>query len=834
MHQTMHARNRRPLSPRPPARPRPPVLAPRTPPPPRMTHSHRAAGLRLDEADDGLVDGHSGADRGRRLDHDAVDEVDLRRRAALHVCQHGRRVVPRAPRHVQHEAEVRHERAERGRRGRQLDVAAERAAQRLGQALRGRLHLAVQARQQRARLARLGDLAVGDAEQRRQRVDARVHRQLVHAHGRHLGRGGDLGWQARGVEQHRHVARGGRQRLDGRDDGGRAVAGVQHAARAEHRRGLRRRAEQHTTLAQHAAQRLHRADAVLQRHDDAVRRHHVGGEQCRGGGLAALDEHEHDVRAPRVGLDCAAGAAAAVRSRRHDRDARDGRRAAADGVKQQAVGGRSRRVLRPRREHAHVGLSGQLGRKERAHGAAADDRHARRRARRRDDREACRSGRSALRCHHRHSRGGCGALSSGRLVALHLDRCRVNGVEVAAIGRRHGVRRREAQRHSGGVVRRGLWQRLADGLVERAQRLGRHRIAMLGRRKGGLGDLARERRERRDGAAAQVVVCTHERRHAAAVQAEHVVRHEHLAGAALARADADGGDGEAARHERRDLARHHLEHDGHGARFLQCQRVVEQRRRGRRRAPLHRVTAQRGHRLRREADVAHDGDAGVRQRAHGRALRPAALQLHGVCATLLQRADARRHGLSRRRVRPERQVAHHERGAGTARGGAAVVHHVVHGDGYGVLVAEHHHPERVADQHNVDAGAVRERRHGCVVRSHHRDLLATAVLAGKRAHSDALASLRRLAAAAVGRLVAILAAAAAGRGGRRRGSRRRRRGAREGRQHRRRRARRAAGRRARRAAPRQGVHTDTTKQLGLHPVDARRGASRQHAAQHGG
>ena len=46
---------------------------------------------------------------------------------------------------------------------------------------------------------------------------------------------------------------------------------------------------------------------------------------------------------------------------------------------------------------------------------------------------------------------------------------------------------------------------------------------------------------------------------------------------------------------------------------------------------------------------------------------------------------------------------------------ARVVQHLLHGDGQGVFVAQHHHAQRVADQDHVNAGFVHQPRAGVVV-----------------------------------------------------------------------------------------------------------------------
>jgi hypothetical protein len=44
------------------------------------------------------------------------------------------------------------------------------------------------------------------------------------------------------------------------------------------------------------------------------------------------------------------------------------------------------------------------------------------------------------------------------------------------------------------------------------------------------------------------------------------------------------------------------------------------------------------------------------------------------------------------------------------------------------VVAEDHHPQRIANQKNVDAGPIQQTRHGCVVSGEHGDLFATPLL----------------------------------------------------------------------------------------------------------
>ena len=132
-------------------------------------------------------------------------------------------------------------------------------------------------------------------------------------------------------------------------------------------------------------------------------------------------------------------------------------------------------------------------------------------------------------------------------------------------------------------------------------------------------------------------------------------------------------------------------------------------------AALHLEAAHGVHRLRREAEVAHHRDLGVDDGLdHRQALAPA-LELHGLGAGPDERGGVADGVLDRGGVVAQpRQVADDERlwprdraprtpGPGD---GGGVVGHVVDGDLEGVVVAEHHHGDGVADEDQVDAGLV--------------------------------------------------------------------------------------------------------------------------------
>ena len=94
-------------------------------------------------------------------------------------------------------------------------------------------------------------------------------------------------------------------------------------------------------------------------------------------------------------------------------------------------------------------------------------------------------------------------------------------------------------------------------------------------------------------------------------QAEDVGDDLDLPGAAGAGADADGRDAQALGDGRGQLLGHQLQHDREGAGLLDRQRVGEQGSRGIAGLALHADLADLVDGLRRQADVAHDRDAGL-------------------------------------------------------------------------------------------------------------------------------------------------------------------------------------------------------------------------------
>ena len=148
-----------------------------------------------------------------------------------------------------------------------------------------------------------------------------------------------------------------------------------------------------------------------------------------------------------------------------------------------------------------------------------------------------------------------------------------------------------------------------------------------------------------------------------------------------------------------------LEDDREAAHGLQRQRLLGDLRRPAGGLALGLVAAERGRRLRRQADVAHHRDPGADDRPRAVDRGAAALELDRVAAGLLDEALGVGDGLLvRLLVRAERHVADQERRAQAAADGGGQHQHLLHADGDGRVVAEHRHRRGVADEDEVDAG----------------------------------------------------------------------------------------------------------------------------------
>ncbi len=199
---------------------------------------------------------------------------------------------------------------------------------------------------------------------------------------------------------------------------------------------------------------------------------------------------------------------------------------------------------------------------------------------------------------------------------------------------------------------------------------------------------------------------------------------EHLAVRGAAGADADRGDPEPLGDARRDRGGDRLEHEREAAGSLERLCVLVQANGLLGRAPLSLEAAERGRRLRGQADVPHHRHAGAHDRVDARQHRACTLELDRVGTRLLDEADRVRDGLLVGDLeRAEGHVGDDERAVRAARRRARQDEHLLHRGRHRGVVPEHRHRGGVADQDHVGAGAVGESPRRGVVGGDHRDRL---------------------------------------------------------------------------------------------------------------
>ena len=212
-----------------------------------------------------------------------------------------------------------------------------------------------------------------------------------------------------------------------------------------------------------------------------------------------------------------------------------------------------------------------------------------------------------------------------------------------------------------------------------------------------------------------------------------------MAVAADTGADADGRHLQALADFRSKLGRHLLQHDAEAADFLEQLRIgLEFIGLGLFLGPDG-VGAKLVDALRRQAEVAHDGNAGREDAFDALADFGAAFELDGVGAALLHDADGALQRFQRiALVRAEGEVDHDEGLLGRPHHALCMVDHLVQRDRQGGLVAGHHVGGAVADEDDVDPGPVNDAGHGVIVRGEHGDFLAVVLHFLEHLRGDAL------------------------------------------------------------------------------------------------
>jgi hypothetical protein len=130
------------------------------------------------------------------------------------------------------------------------------------------------------------------------------------------------------------------------------------------------------------------------------------------------------------------------------------------------------------------------------------------------------------------------------------------------------------------------------------------------------------------------------------------------------------------------------------------------------------VSAHDVHRLRRQANVAGDGDFGVDDAADHVGTLFSAFDLDGFGSAFLDKAGGIAHGLvDSQVVGAVGHVGDQECVLHSPARGSGVVQHLIDRDRKRVFISEHGLGERVADEDHVDAGFVNQTRAGIIVRS---------------------------------------------------------------------------------------------------------------------
>ena len=151
-------------------------------------------------------------------------------------------------------------------------------------------------------------------------------------------------------------------------------------------------------------------------------------------------------------------------------------------------------------------------------------------------------------------------------------------------------------------------------------------------------------------------------------------------------------------------------------RAVQRDRIAHELLDGVQRLALNFVAAHHVDRLRREPDVPGDRNLRIDHAPNHIHALLAAFHLDRLGAAFFHKAGSvvnRLVGVDL--IRAIRHVGNQQSVLDAAAHGFDVMQHLVHGDRQRVLVAQHGHGQRVADQSNVDAGLVDQARGGVVV-----------------------------------------------------------------------------------------------------------------------
>src|ERR1700694_457120 len=258
----------------------------------------------------------------------------------------------------------------------------------------------------------------------------------------------------------------------------------------------------------------------------------------------------------------------------------------------------------------------------------------------------------------------------------------------------------------------------------------------------------------------EVCVALHELWRLARGEPKHVVEDEHLAVGSRSRTDPDGRDAQSSGDPGGQGVGHTLQHEADRPRLLEILCIGKDARRLGLALALDFETPHLVHELWRQPQVAHHGYAQPGQAPRDLNDAAAPLQLHAMHSTLLQEASgARDRLLNGSVIGHERHIANQQGLPGATCDRLGMVNHLVEGHRQRGLIAQHHHPEAVADQKDRNACVVEDLRAQVVVGGEHRK--ATAFILESLDVQDRCHARDLLRVAATVRVSALLVCAAA-------------------------------------------------------------------------
>lgn len=218
---------------------------------------------------------------------------------------------------------------------------------------------------------------------------------------------------------------------------------------------------------------------------------------------------------------------------------------------------------------------------------------------------------------------------------------------------------------------------------------------------------------------------TQELRLEALVESQHVVEHQYLAVACVARTDTYHGAADSLGDLCGQCGRYFLQHDGEAAGFVQQLGIMQQLVGLGFLLGTQSVAAKLVDRLRRESQMTHHGDTGLHHPFNLRQDLLAALQLHAIAAGLFQDAYGIAYGIfCGNLITTEGHVTDYQAVLRSAYDATSQENHLIYGNGERVLVSANYIAAAIAYQEYIDTRFVHQTGQGEIIRCEHGDFLA--------------------------------------------------------------------------------------------------------------